>query len=1161
MRILSLHLIAFGPFTRTVLEFPSSEKGLHLIYGANEAGKSSALRALRYALYGIPERCADDFVHPYSRMRIGAVIQHSDGRILSFVRRKGRAGTLRDFEDTEPLNDAVIEEFLPGVDEALFSSLFGIDHAVLIQGGEEIISGGGDIGQVLFSAGSGISDFRKIQAGIQTEADRLFKPGGKTPLLNEALARLKHTRKQLRETCLSGSDWESHDQALREADAQKCALEQEMTQWSRSRNRLERIRHALPFIGRREDCLSELSQYQDVPLLPGDFSERHQELAPRLHVTKAEIRRIQAGIEEIDLAGKEIQVAENLLKQGSRIEFFHKKLGEFLKSSLDRPRLKGTLSGILSEAASLLAGIRPDLSLAQVDALKLKKSEISAVQDLCSRYENLIGSRQTLHMEASRYEIKLDKARETLRQIPPIPDTTELYSLVESIRQSGNIEQRYQDLENDIRKSEIRLSADLENLNAMCPFVPESSFPAAPAPETIDRFDLVFRRLSGQSESQEGNRRETEDRLAETRNQMDRLRMEQEPPSETDLTLSRKNRDQLWETMKNQDCWPPYSAMTAEYEHQVHMADELSDRLRREADRVARKAGLLADEQMLRLRLDRIRQESKETETQVRKLRVQWEDLWKPFGFQPLSPPEMQTWNRRYMEWKNRRTDLQEAQLHRERLFQELSDYRVRVSGALTGLGLEQPENSPLSTLLETGHRIIRKAEMDRNRLETLAAEIQHREAELQETRLRIRELEKQLEEWKRHWAEAVRPFGLDADAPPSLALGILDDLKSLWEKLKEAEGYRKRIEGIDRDMNEYIRMVQNFVSFETPDLIDLSLENMVMELNVRLNRAREESARKQSLENQRIRAEKALEEAGIRKTDIEIRLQALLREAGCTCLTELAEIERRSESRRLLESEKERLEQEIFRFSAGARLEEFIADARKVDPDTVDEEIRRLEERMEVHTRQKSELDQIIGRERNELARMDGNRISADLAEECESLLASIQPLARRYARLRLSSHLLAQAVERYREKHQGPLMQRSSELFARMTLGRFIGLRLEYTEKGDGYLAGVRPGGETVTVSGMSDGSADQLYLAVRLAGLEAYLEKREPIPFVIDDILIQFDDARAGTTLEILSELSEKTQILFFTHHRHLITLAERHVNPGGSTIHWIGSETEP
>ncbi len=137
----------------------------------------------------------------------------------------------------------------------------------------------------------------------------------------------------------------------------------------------------------------------------------------------------------------------------------------------------------------------------------------------------------------------------------------------------------------------------------------------------------------------------------------------------------------------------------------------------------------------------------------------------------------------------------------------------------------------------------------------------------------------------------------------------------------------------------------------------------------------------------------------------------------------------------------------------------------------------------------------------------------------------------------------MLHGAIERYREKHQGPILKRSESLFSRMTLGSFEGLRLEFTEKGEAILVGVRPGGkETVGVGGMSEGTADQLYLAVRLASLEAYLSRHEPMPFIVDDILIQFDDRRAAATLEILAELSENIQVIFFTHHRHLVELAQ-------------------
>ena len=44
------------------------------------------------------------------------------------------------------------------------------------------------------------------------------------------------------------------------------------------------------------------------------------------------------------------------------------------------------------------------------------------------------------------------------------------------------------------------------------------------------------------------------------------------------------------------------------------------------------------------------------------------------------------------------------------------------------------------------------------------------------------------------------------------------------------------------------------------------------------------------------------------------------------------------------------------------------------------------------------------------------------------------------------------------------------------------------------------------------MSEGTCDQAYLALRLASLEIYLENHEPLPFIVDDILVNFDDARS-------------------------------------------------
>src|SRR5262249_35123118 len=101
---------------------------------------------------------------------------------------------------------------------------------------------------------------------------------------------------------------------------------------------------------------------------------------------------------------------------------------------------------------------------------------------------------------------------------------------------------------------------------------------------------------------------------------------------------------------------------------------------------------------------------------------------------------------------------------------------------------------------------------------------------------------------------------------------------------------------------------------------------------------------------------------------------------------------------------------------------------------------------------------------------------------------------------------------------------------------------------------LQAVRPGGtESVGIAGLSLGSADQLYLALRLAGIETALQAREPIPLIADDILIQFDNDRAGAALQVLAELSRRTQVILFPHHEHVWEMAETNVDSDTLFLH--------
>ena len=123
---------------------------------------------------------------------------------------------------------------------------------------------------------------------------------------------------------------------------------------------------------------------------------------------------------------------------------------------------------------------------------------------------------------------------------------------------------------------------------------------------------------------------------------------------------------------------------------------------------------------------------------------------------------------------------------------------------------------------------------------------------------------------------------------------------------------------------------------------------------------------------------------------------------------------------------------------------------------------------------------------------------------------------------------------------------------MFSRLTLGSYASLRDEL-DNGKPILLGVRPNDVEVPVDGMSDGSRDQLYLSLRLATLEQHLGKSEPMPFVVDDILIGFDDNRTRVCLDVLAELAASTQVLLFTHHRRVIELASEINADAGVFVH--------
>jgi chromosome segregation protein len=220
-------------------------------------------------------------------------------------------------------------------------------------------------------------------------------------------------------------------------------------------------------------------------------------------------------------------------------------------------------------------------------------------------------------------------------------------------------------------------------------------------------------------------------------------------------------------------------------------------------------------------------------------------------------------------------------------------------------------------------------------------------------------------------------------------------------------------------------------------------------------------------------------------------------------------------------------------------------AEAAQIDPDAVVGRLVEIDLGLTTLGERREELSAQRTRAEAVLADMREGRDAAAMAQQAEDALAEARAVTERYATLHVARVLLRSGIDRFRKEQQGPLLRAAGRHFALLTGGRYERLIVDYDSTGRTVLLAIRDTGAECPVEALSEGARDQLYLALRIAAVEAYAVQAEPLPFIADDLLVHFDDARATSAIALLAELGQTTQVILFTHHDHIATLAAQQV----------------
>jgi uncharacterized protein YhaN len=282
--------------------------------------------------------------------------------------------------------------------------------------------------------------------------------------------------------------------------------------------------------------------------------------------------------------------------------------------------------------------------------------------------------------------------------------------------------------------------------------------------------------------------------------------------------------------------------------------------------------------------------------------------------------------------------------------------------------------------------------------------------------------------------------------------------------------------------------------------------------------------------------------------------LAALCLEAGVEEPDLLVAAIEQSSRKRDLSNQAEEQRAALVPACAGRSLDELTQAVAALDMDALPAQLGDLETRQQEYERQKQESARRAVELEQEFQLHESSASLSQAAAEKQAAGARIADLAEEYLEQHIAARLMNVSIERYRSRHQDPLLERAGHYLNDLTCGSFTGLAVDFDDANRRVLRAVRAGsGDHVDVAGLSDGARDQLFFALRLAYIEDHSGRFGQCPVILDDVLMAFDNERAAAALRVLSELSRKTQVLLFTHHAHHIELARQAIPNEALTVH--------
>ena len=540
MRIRYLRLPAFGIFTEQAVGL--ARAGLHLIYGPNEAGKSTC--SLPSVMLCSASPGSPRAQHKPASLRIVMGLQLADGQELAFIRRKGNKNTISDL-DGNTLPDDLLASYLAGLRRPEFEDMFGLDHLRLREGGQRLLESGGEFSQSLFEAASGLRHLRETFQELEEKARSLYLPQGQNPAVNQLMSAYKEQRKAAEAVGLSA-------QAFEELEA-RYQQEQELAELAAGSRKPARDRpsssasSALPCSPKALKGAAEALAH----CLSARGAQLYQDLTTQLHSAEQQEKTVEGQIRELEAQLAELDIPEELLAQGETVADLFSGLGKYREWVDALPQVELEIAEARQGALSRLKELQPRAAdLKEAEQYRRPLTAIALVEDLAEEYgeiqKELTKAREAVELRRG----ELERTKGKLDAFGPVQDTTELQRLVKEIQAKGNLEEQYKDQLLALEEQEQLLQGQLSRLALWGGTLPELAQAKLPPAAIVESFHQEYQELKAERDALGKEIRQLEEEISGYQLQIKLQQTRGAVPAEEDLLNARERRDYGWQLVR-----------------------------------------------------------------------------------------------------------------------------------------------------------------------------------------------------------------------------------------------------------------------------------------------------------------------------------------------------------------------------------------------------------------------------------------------------------------------------------------------------------------------------------------------------------------------------------------------------------------------------------